>query len=118
MYLRFLPIVFWFVVRVVAFHESLACSLLVLLHLLLGMRPHVLMHLDMAGDTQQHDVVGIIASGSHTVGAFHCLGLLNRSDVMHVHAWRDDAFLQAHLAQSVGASEHRSTQQLPPWAVQ
>jgi hypothetical protein len=50
------------------------------------------MHLDMTGDTQQHDVVGVVAAGTHTVGAFHCLGLLNGSDVMHVNALRDEAF--------------------------
>jgi hypothetical protein len=38
--------------------------------------------------------------------------------MMHVNAWLVDAFLQAQLAQSVGASEHLGSQQLPPLVVQ
>ena len=77
-------------VRIVHFEEPSTGSLLVLLHLLFGMRPHVLMHLDVAGDAQQLAVVRVVCQSLHLL---HGLGLLHRLDVVHVHAWRDDALL-------------------------
>ena len=73
------------------------------------------MGFDMTWDTQQFDVVGIVTELLHLhngAATFH------RSDVVAVHAWRVDALLEAHLAQSVGTPEHRSAQQLPLLVVQ
>ena len=105
-------------VGVVAFHEPLTGSFLVLSHLLLGVRAHLLMHLDVARNTQQLAVGGIVTPCTHSVWAFDRLGLLDGSNVMHVHTGGDEALSLAQLAQSVGTSEHLSPQQLPLLVVQ
>ena len=105
-------------VGVVAFHEPLTGSFLVLSHLLLGVRAHLLMHLDVARNTQQLAVGGIVTPCTHSVWAFDRLGLLDGSNVMHVHTSGDEALSLAQLAQSVGTSEHLSPQQLPLLVVQ
>ena len=105
-------------VWVVGFEEPLTCSLLVLLHLLLGVRSHLLMHLDVAGDAQQLAIGGIVTPCTHSVWSFDRLGLLDGSDVMHVHTSGDEALGLAPLAQAVGTAEHLSPQQLPLLVVQ
>ena len=84
-------IVFFFIVWVIGFEEPSTCSLLVLLHLLLGMGAHLLMHLDVAWNTQQLAVGGIVTPCTHSVWAFYRLGLLDGSNVMHVHTSCDEA---------------------------
>ena len=100
-------------VWVVGFEEPLTCSFLVLLHLLLGVRSHLLMHLDVARNTQQLAVGGIVTPCTHSVWAFDRLGLLDGSDVMHVYTSGDEAIGLAQLAQATGTAEHLSPQQLP-----
>ena len=102
-------------VRVIHFEEPSTGSLLVLLHLLLGMGAHDLMHLDVAGDAQQLAVGWIVRQSLHLL---HRLRLFDRSDVVHVHAWGDEAISLAQLAQASGTSEHLGSQQLPPFVVQ
>ena len=111
-------IVFCFIIWVVGFEEPLTGSRLVLSHLLLGVRSHLLMHLDVAGDAQQLAVGGIVTPCTHSVWAFDRLGLLDGSDVMHVHTSGDEALGLAPLAQAVGTAEHLSPQQLPLLVVQ
>lgn len=106
-------IFFLFIVWVVGFHEALPCPRFVLGHLLLCMGVHVLMHLDVARNTQQLAVGGIVTPCTHSVWAFDRLGLLDGSDVMHVHTSGDEAIGLAQLAQATGTSEHLSPQQLP-----
>ena len=79
------------------------------------MGSHVLVYLDVTGDAQQLAVVRVVCQSLHLL---HRLRLFNGSDVMHVHAWGDEALSLAQLAQASGTSEHLGSQQLPPLVVQ
>ena len=88
-------------VRVIGFKEPLTPSLFVLLHLLLGVAPHLLVRLDVAGDAQQSDVVPV---EEQPLDLFHRAACFPRDDVVTVNAWCDvpvrqdagsDAFLSA-----------------------
>ena len=103
------------VVRVVHFEEPLTSSFLILSYLLRCMRPHILMHFDVAGDTQQLTVGGIVCQSLHLLHRAPCL---HRLDVVHIHTWGDEAFSLAQLAQAIGTSEHLGSQQLPSLVVQ
>ena len=73
------------------------------------------MHLDVTGNTQQLAVAGVVCQSLHLL---HRLGCLDWSDVMHVHAWGDEALGLAQLAQASGTSEHLGSQQFPPLVVE
>ena len=111
------------IVGVVHFHEPLPCSLLVGLHLLAGVAPHLLVGLDVAGDAQQLDVGRIVTELLHLHDG---TATLHGLDVVAVHAWRDVpvghscrlALADAPLTQSVGTSPHLGLHLPPPWAVQ
>lgn len=77
------------VARIVGCHEPLTCSLLVGLHLRLGVGSHLLVYLDVARDAQQLAVGRVEGEASHFLfGA----SLLYWSDVVHVNAWCDVPF--------------------------
>ena len=94
-------------VRIVRFHESPSRSRLVLLHLLLCMGFGFGVGLDVAGDTEQTDVVNIVAESFHLL---HRSTRLYGNDVMAVElggqATSNDAFFFASLTTSVGTSPH------------
>ena len=112
----------WHEVWVIRFHESPSSSRLVGLHLLLGVASRLGVNLDVTILTHQHDVVRVVTSGTHTVWAFNRVGTFDGSDVVAVQLRRtatsDDAFLHAHLAQSVGTLPHDSLHLLPLLAIQ
>ena len=91
------------VVRVEPRCPPLCPTLLVRLHLFFGVAAHGLVHLDVTGDAQQLAVVRVVCQSLHLLHRSPCL---HRLDVMHVHAWGDEAFGLAYLAQAVGTSEH------------
>jgi hypothetical protein len=79
---------FLLIVRVIAFHEPLTSSRLVLLHILLCMGVHRLVHLDVAGYAQQTAVGWVIGELFHLL---HALTTLHWYDMVHVHTRRVDA---------------------------
>ena len=90
-------------------------SCLVLGYLLLGVSVHRLVGLDVAGYAEQTAVGWRVCQSLHLL---HALGCLHWRDVVYIHPWRVDALLKAFLAQSVGALEHLSSQQLPSLIIQ
>ena len=117
-----LIVLFIYKVWIIRFHESPSCSRLVLLHLLLGVAQHLLMRLDVTGNTQQSDVADIVGQ------PFHLLlrsPRFNRHDMMAVntrsYVWFAtllNSFLVAPLAQSVGSSPHDALHLFPSLVVQ
>ena len=112
-----LIVLFVYIVRIIRFHESPSSSRLVLFHLLLRVALGLGVNLDVTILTHQHDVVRVVAPGTHTIRTFNRVGTFDGSDVVAVQLRRaatsDDAFLHAHLAQSVGTLPHDSLHLLP-----
>ena len=120
---------FWWVIHlvglivwVVGFHEALPCPLLVGLHLLAGVAPHLLVGLDVAGDAQQLDVVDVVGQPLHLLFG---LGRLDRHLVMTVNAGGDiwhttlgNAVSLASLAKSASPLPHHPLYLMPSLVVQ
>lgn len=110
-------IIRWIPVRIVCFHESPSCSLLVLGHLFLLMRAHFLMGLDVAIDTQQLDVRWIVSPRLHAVGTFNRVSTFDWLDVVAVNARGNESLALAPLAQASSPLPHYPLHLCPTWRV-
>lgn len=86
---------FGLIVWVVHFEESLACPLFVGFHVLAVVAAQFLVGFDVAGDTQQFDVVHVVGQLLHLLDAF---SLFNRAEVMAVATLGNVAVAPAFLA--------------------
>ena len=73
------------------------------------------MRLDVAGNTQQADVVHIVCQPLHLLLS---LGTLHGNDVVAIFPSGDVPFIKATLAESVGSPPYDALHLHPPLAVQ
>ena len=107
-------IIFFFIVRIIGFHESPSCSRLVLLHLLAGVALGLLVRLDVARNTQRFEVRWVVCQPLHLLLG---LGRFDRCLVVHVNGSGHESFALAPLTQRM-LLKVRTSQLLPSSVIQ